>query len=229
MSFVGSLENDGYFFKDINHDINNHNVTYENAQARERTQILLDYSNDINGIMIGTGDLSELCLGFTTYAGDHISSYGLNASLPKTLIQAVVEDYANEHLEVKDTLLSILHTPISPELLPPDKNVITQKTEEKLGVYELHDFFIYYFLRHNFSISKIYYLACEAFKDKYTTLYIKDTLTIFVKRFFTNQFKRSCLPDGIKIGTVSISPKGDWRMPSDSSYQIYINELEKLK
>lgn len=216
-------------FKDINHDINNHNVTYENAQARERTQILLDYSNDINGIMIGTGDLSELCLGFTTYAGDHISSYGLNASLPKTLIQAVVEDYANEHLEVKDTLLSILHTPISPELLPPDKNVITQKTEEKLGVYELHDFFIYYFLRHNFSISKIYYLACEAFKDKYTTLYIKDTLTIFVKRFFTNQFKRSCLPDGIKIGTVSISPRGDWRMPSDSSYQIYINELEKLK
>lgn len=216
-------------FKDINHDINNHNVTYENAQARERTQILLDYSNDINAIMIGTGDLSELCLGFTTYAGDHISSYGLNSSLPKTLIQAVVKDYADQHEEIKDTLYSILNTPISPELLPPNENDnISQKTEEKLGVYELHDFFIYYFLKYNFSISKIYYLAKLAFNNSYDKNYIKNTLEIFIKRFFISQFKRSCLPDGIKITDVAISPRGDWRMPSDANYTLYLNELSKL-
>lgn len=218
-------------FKDIDHDITNANVAFENAQARERTQIVLDYCNDINAIMIGTGDLSELCLGFTTFGGDHLSNYGLNASLPKTLIQAVVKDYADLHEEYKEVLYSILNTPISPELLPKAElnDDIIQKTEESIGVYELHDFFIYYFLNYNFSLKKIYLLATSTFKDKYSNEYIKNTFKTFIKRFFTNQFKRNCLPDGIKITPVSVSPRGDWRMASDVNYQEYIKEIDEFK
>lgn len=217
-------------FKDINHDIDNANVAFENAQARERTQIVMDYCNDINAIMIGTGDLSELCLGFTTFGGDHLSNYGLNASLPKTLIQAVVKDYADLHEEFKEVLYSILNTPISPELLPQNgKNEIIQKTEEKLGVYELHDFFIYHLLNYDFSIKKLYYIALETFKDEYSKDYIKNTLKTFVKRFFTNQFKRNCLPDGIKITSVSVSPRGDWRMASDVDYAEFIKEIDDFE
>lgn len=215
-------------FKDIDHDLNNQNVTFENAQARERTQILLDIANDINAIMIGTGDLSELCLGFTTYNGDHMSNYGLNATLPKTLIQDVVKNYADLNLNLKNVLYSILETPISPELLPPNGEEISQKTEENLGPYILHDFFIYYFLKYNFSIKKIYFLACNAFKDDFKPEFIKQTLQTFIKKFFSNQFKRNCLPEGAKITSVSVSPRGDLRLPSDLYPKIYLDELESL-
>ncbi len=204
-------------FIDIDHDINNTNAAFENAQARERTQVLLDYSNDIGALMVGTGDLSELCLGWTTYSGDHMSSYGVNASIPKTLVQDLVKTYAYDHEAVKDVLLDVLATPISPELLPEKEGEIAQKTEEVVGPYELHDFFIYYFLRFNFSPKKILYLAKYAYKDKYSEEEIKKWLILFLKRFYANQFKRSCLPDGVKVGTVSISPRGDLRMPSDAS------------
>lgn len=215
--------------KDINHSLQNQNVTFENAQARERTQIILDYCNDVKGIMIGTGDLSELCLGFTTFGGDHLSNYGLNASLPKTLIQAVVKDYADSHSNVKEVLYSILNTPISPELLPPNGEEIVQKTEENIGPYELHDFFIYHFLRYNFSFEKIYYLALKTFEGSYSKDEIKRTLKIFIRRFFTNQFKRNCLPDGIKIGACSISPRGDLRLPSDIDYSEYLESIDQFE
>lgn len=212
-------------FEDIGHDINIQNATYENAQARERTQVLLDYSNDINALMVGTGDLSELCLGWTTYNGDHMSSYSVNSSIPKTLVQDLVKTYALEHEEVKDVLLDILHTPISPELLPQKEGEIAQKTEESIGPYELHDFFIYYFLRFNFSPLKILHLAIYAYRGKYSDEEIRKWLILFLKRFYANQFKRSCLPDGVKVGTVSISPRGDWRMPSDASSEAMISSL----
>lgn len=216
-------------FKDIDHDINNANVAFENAQARERTQIVLDYCNDINALMIGTGDLSELCLGFTTFGGDHLSNYGLNASLPKTLIQAVVKDYADLNIKYKDVLYSILETPISPELLPQDgSNTIIQKTEENLGPYELHDFFIYYLLKYDFTIKKIFYIACSAFKGKYTKEFIKNTLKTFVKRFYQNQFKRNCLPDGIKITDISVSPRNSLRLASDINAKNLLEEVDKL-
>lgn len=205
-------------FKDINHDINNLNAAFENAQARERTQVLLDMANDINGLMVGTGDLSELCLGWTTYGGDHMSNYGVNSSIPKTLVKELVRTYAFDHPKLKSVLEDIIDTPISPELLPPSEGKISQKTEDSIGPYELHDFFIYYFLRHHFSTDKIYFLAVNAFVDIYDKKIIAKWLKVFIKRFFNNQFKRSCLPDGVKVGSVSISPRGDYRMPSDASF-----------
>jgi NAD+ synthase (glutamine-hydrolysing) len=215
-------------FSDIGHDMSNHNTTYENSQARERTQILMDYANDHDAIMIGTGDLSELCLGWTTYSGDHMSMYNLNSGVPKTLVKFVVKQFAEENPKMKDVLLSILDTPISPELIPSIKGEIQQKTEDIVGPYELNDFFIFYFLRHNFSVRKIYYMTNIAFKGKYAPDVIKKWLTLFIKRFFSAQFKRSCLPDGMKIGSVAISPRGDLRMPSDASYHMYLKECEDL-
>lgn len=213
-------------FDDISHDRQKKDVTYENAQARERTQILLDLANQENGLMVGTGDLSELALGFTTYAGDHMSMYGVNAGVPKTLVRFLVA-YEASRLggELAQTLERILQTPISPELLPPDEEgKIAQKTEQLLGDYLLHDFFLYYFVQFGFSISKIEYLAQHAFENVYTKEEIRKNADLFVRRFFSQQFKRSCLPDGPKVGSVSLSPRGDWRMPSDGSSAIWEKE-----
>jgi NAD+ synthase (glutamine-hydrolysing) len=216
-------------FKDINYDSSLHDVTYENAQARERTLVLMDLANKEGGLMVGTGDLSELCLGWTTYSGDHMSMYGVNASIPKTLVKYLVRGYAELHKEASDSLLDIVDTPISPELLPTDKQgQIAQKTEDKIGPYELHDFFIYHFLRFGYRPKKLYYLARQAYKGKYDDLTIKKWLKEFFTRFFHNEFKRSCLPDGAKVGTVAISPRGDLRMPSDASVNDFIKEIETL-
>lgn len=218
-------------FKDIDHDIAVHDVTYENSQARERTQILMDVANQCNGLVIGTGDLSELALGWATYNGDHMSMYGVNGSIPKTLIRYLVEWIASQETnpETQNTLSDIINTPISPELIPADKHGnIKQKTEDLVGPYELHDFFLYYFLRFGFRPVKIYFLAQQAFGEKYDKKVIKKWLTIFFKRFFSQQFKRSCLPDGPKVGSVSLSPRGDWKMPSDACSDIWIKECEDL-
>lgn len=203
---------------DIGADINCHDVTYENAQARERTQVLMDIANKTGGIVIGTGDLSELALGFATYNGDHMSMYGVNCSIPKTLVRYLVKYVADSsNTELKKTLYDVLDTPVSPELLPPDENgEIAQQTEEIVGPYELHDFYLYNMVRWGFSKEKIFRMACAAFKDVYSKETIKKWLDIFMRRFFSSQFKRSCLPDGIKVGTVTLSPRGDWRMPSDA-------------
>lgn len=217
-------------FKDIGHDIDNHDVTYENSQARERTQILMDLSNKEGAMVVGTGDLSELALGWATYNGDHMSMYGVNASIPKTLIRYLVRSVAeSDGIDKKshDTLLDIIDTPISPELTPADEEGnIKQKTEDLVGPYELHDFFLYYMLRHGFSPEKILFLAKHAFKtgtseEKYDEETIKRWLGVFMRRFFSQQFKRSCLPDGPKVGSVSLSPRGDWRMPSDASGELW--------
>ena len=217
-------------FKDIGHDIDNHDVTYENSQARERTQILMDLSNKEGAMVVGTGDLSELALGWATYNGDHMSMYGVNASIPKTLIRYLVRSVAeSDGIDKKshDTLLDIIDTPISPELTPADeKGNIKQKTEDLVGPYELHDFFLYYMLRHGFSPEKILFLAKHAFKtgtseEKYDEETIKRWLGVFMRRFFSQQFKRSGLPDGPKVGSVSLSPRGDWRMPSDASGELW--------
>ena len=223
-------------FADIGHDINVHDVTYENAQARERTQILMDVANKENAIVIGTGDLSELALGWATYNGDHMSMYGVNAGVPKTLIRYLVSFVAGEM--ATETLLDIVDTPISPELIPADEHGnIKQKTEDLVGPYELHDFFLYYFLRYGFSPKKIFLLAQRAFctpspvggrEEFYTEDVVKKWLTTFCRRFFTQQFKRSCMPDGPKVGSVSLSPRGDWRMPSDASYTLWLKECENL-
>lgn len=217
-------------FKDIGHDVNIHDVTYENGQARERTQILMDYANRCNGLVIGTGDLSELALGWATYNGDHMSMYGVNAGVPKTLVRFLVRWFATNHdNKIKEILLDIVDTPISPELVPADENGnIKQKTEDLVGPYELHDFFLYNMLRHGFSPSKIYYLAKQVFSDEYNSQTIKKWLQIFCMRFFRQQFKRSCLPDGPKVGSVSLSPRGDWRMPSDASVDLWLKECESL-
>lgn len=218
-------------FKDINHDINIHDVTYENSQARERTQILMDIANQTWGMVIGTGDLSELALGWATYNGDHMSMYGVNGSVPKTLVKYLVKWVAENDIdeESRITLLDIVDTPISPELIPADENgEIQQKTEDLVGPYELHDFFLYYFMRFGFRPSKIYYLANIAFKDIYDEETIKKWLSTFFRRFFNQQFKRSCLPDGPKVGSISISPRGDWRMPSDASSATWLKEIENL-
>ena len=218
-------------FKDIDHDINVHDVTYENSQARERTQILMDIANQTWGMVVGTGDLSELALGWATYNGDHMSMYGVNGSIPKTLVKYLVQWVAENDMDedAKATLLDIVDTPISPELIPADENgEIKQKTEDLVGPYELHDFFLYYFLRFGFRPSKIYYLANIAFKDVYDKETIKKWLSTFFRRFFNQQFKRSCLPDGPKVGSISISPRGDWRMPSDASSTIWLKEIEDL-
>ena len=219
-------------FNDIGHDISVHDVTYENSQARERTQILMDLSNQLKGMVVGTGDLSELALGWATYNGDHMSMYGVNAGIPKTLIKYLVRDVAYNAVDEKsrNTLLDIIDTPISPELIPAEEDgTIKQKTEDLVGPYELHDFFLYYFLRFGFRPSKIYLLARKAFDAAdYEDDTIKHWIKVFFHRFFTQQFKRSCLPDGPKVGSVSLSPRGDWRMPSDASSVLWLKECETL-
>lgn len=214
-------------FEDIGHDKKVHDITYENSQARERTQILMDVANQENAIVIGTGDLSELALGWATYNGDHMSMYGVNAGIPKTLIQYLVSYVAGEM--ATETLLDIVDTPISPELIPADEQGnIKQKTEDLVGPYELHDFFIYYFLRMGFRPAKIFLLAQKAFEGAYDDAVIKHWLQTFCRRFFNQQFKRSCLPDGPKVGSVSLSPRGDWRMPSDAASGLWLAECEGL-
>lgn len=217
-------------FEDIGQDFNNHDVTFENSQARERTQVLMDIANKTGGLVVGTGDLSELALGWATYNGDHMSMYAVNASIPKTLVRHLVSYEAGKSEEtLKKVLLDILDTPVSPELLPPDENgKISQKTEELVGPYELHDFFLYYFMRFGYPPKKILRIAKLAFADKYDETEIKKWLGIFVRRFFAQQFKRSCLPDGPKVGTVALSPRGDFRMPSDACARLWLEELESL-
>ncbi len=229
-------------FEDIGQDQNIHDVTYENSQARERTQVLMDLANKNNGLVIGTGDLSELALGWCTYNGDHMSMYAVNSSIPKSLVRHLVsyfcdEAKANGKNELHDVLDDILKTPVSPELIPPEDGKISQKTEEIVGPYELHDFILYYVLRRGFSPEKIYYLACKAFLGEkaegsesiYTKEIIFKWLKSFYKRFFSQQFKRSCMPDGAKVGSVNLSPRGDWRMPSDASVALYMKELDDLE
>lgn len=218
-------------FKDIGQDENIKDTTYENSQARERTKVLMDLANKYNGIVIGTGDLSELALGFATYNGDHMSMYGVNASIPKTLIRYLVGYFASiSDNKLRQTLMDILETPVSPELLPPDeKGELAQITEDIVGPYELHDFFLYNMIRYNFDIEKIYYLAKKAFNNSYENSIILKWLEKFYIRFFTQQFKRSCLPDGPKVGSVSLSPRGDFRMPSDASFRAILNKIEKMK
>ena len=214
-------------FEDIGQDMQLHDITYENSQARERTQILMDVANKENAIVVGTGDLSELALGWATYNGDHMSMYGVNAGVPKTLIRYLVTYVSGEM--ATETLLDIVDTPISPELIPADEQGnIKQKTEDLVGPYELHDFFIYYFLRYGFRPKKIFLMAQKAFADTYDDATIKKWLTTFCRRFFNQQFKRSCLPDGPKVGSVSLSPRGDWRMPSDASSALWLKECANL-
>ena len=214
----------------INHNPQDYDVTYENVQARARTYVLMSTANKENGIVVGTGDLSEIALGWSTYNGDHMSMYNVNCGVPKTLIQFLIHYEAlrpgNE--QMKETLQKIVDFPISPELLPPgaDGKEILQKTEEKIGPYELHDFFLYYFVRFGFTPEKILYLATTAFKEKYSADEIKKWLVIFVKRFFTSQWKRDCVPDGPKIGSVDLSPRGSWRMSSESSAKDFLKGLE---
>jgi len=218
-------------FQDIGHNPELHDVTYENSQARERTQILMDVANQVNGLVVGTGDLSELALGWATYNGDHISMYSVNAGIPKTLIRHMVNHFARLHAgsELATVLQDVTETPISPELTPTDdKGKIAQKTEDLVGPYELHDFFLYYMLRYGFPPRKIHFLAQQAFHGKYTDETIKKWLTTFCRRFFAQQFKRSCLPDGPKVGSVSLSPRGDWRMPSDAAATLWLEECEGL-
>ena len=218
-------------FQDIGHDANIHDATYENSQARERTQILMDLANKFNAIVVGTGDLSELALGWATYNGDHMSMYGVNGGVPKTLIQYLVRYIAqlSDFAVVSETLIDIVDTPISPELTPADEDGnIKQKTEDLVGPYELHDFFLYYMLRFGFRPAKIYLLAQRAFEGTYDDETIKKWLTTFCRRFFSQQFKRSCLPDGPKVGSISLSPRGDWRMPSDACSTLWLQECEEL-
>lgn len=217
--------------KDIGHDINDQSVTYENSQARERTQILMDYANKTGGMVLGTGNLSELALGWATYNGDHMSMYAVNAGVPKTLVASLVRWIANKHADEtsKKILLDILDTPFSPELLPADKEgKIAQKTESSVGPYELHDFFIFRMLRHGDEPRRIYFIAQEAFKDSYSAEEILKWLKEFYKRFFSQQFKRSCMPDGPKVGSINLSPRGDWRMPSDAMATVWLDELNNL-
>ncbi len=218
-------------FKDIGHPENKCDVTYQNTQARERTQILMDIANQVGGIMVGTGDMSELALGWTTYGGDHLSMYAVNAGVPKTLTRHLVKWIATNKGDnsLKSILLDIINTPISPELLPTDKaNNSCQPTEELVGPYELHDFFLYYMLRFGFRPTKIYFLAQKAFAGKYEESTIKSWLKVFISRFFSQQFKRSCLPDGPRIGSIGLSPRGEWNMPSDASAELWLKDLENL-
>ena len=218
-------------FEDIGHDVNVHDVTYENSQARERTQILMDYANKVGGMVLGTGDLSELALGWCTYNGDHMSMYGVNSSVPKTLVKHLVRWIAleNSDAQLRRVLLDVVDTPISPELTPADDNgEIAQKTEDLVGPYELHDFFLYHTLRNGFSPKKVYELCRIAFEGRFTDADIKHWMIEFYRRFFNQQFKRSCMPDGPKTGSVSLSPRGDWRMPSDANSRLWLAEVEKL-
>lgn len=213
---------------DINVSLSDRSVTFENAQARERTQVLLDYSNKVNGIVIGTGDLSEIALGWATYNGDHMSNYNVNCSLPKTLIRSMAQYLSDDFVEVKDILLDILDTPVSPELLPPEEGKISQITEDKIGPYELHDFFLYHFIYHNLDVVKVYKMACSTFEIKYTKEVIKNWFVHFIKRFFNNQFKRSCSPDGPKVTKVSLSPRSSFFLPSDASGYDFLNKLNEV-
>ena len=218
-------------FADIGHDPAVHNATYENSQARERTQILMDYASVVGGIVVGTGDLSELALGWCTYNGDHMSMYSVNAAVPKTLIRWIIEAVLEQEsfASAKAVLMDVLDTPISPELLPPDADgKISQQTEDLVGPYALHDFFLYYVLRFGFPPEKIYTLACRAFRDDFDAATIKKWLKNFYRRFFTQQFKRSCMPDGVKVGSVGLGPRGDYMMPSDASARIWLDEVERL-
>lgn len=223
-------------FKDIGHDAANHDVTYENSQARERTQILMDFSNKVNGLVLGTGDLSELALGWATYNGDHMSMYNVNVSIPKTLVRHLVrwfaaslDDGSEAGKQIHDTLVDVLDTPISPELTPAAQDgTILQVTEDIVGPYELHDFFLYHMLRYGYAPDKLYLLARKAFNGVYDNATIRKWLRTFVKRFFSQQFKRSCLPDGPKVGNVSLSPRGDWRMPSDASARLWLAQCDSL-
>lgn len=217
-------------FKDIGHNGHTLDVTYENAQARERTQVLMDFANMVGGIVVGTGDLSELALGFATYNGDHMSMYGVNASIPKTLVRHLVRHEADHSGEaLKRALYDVLDTPVSPELLPPQDGAISQITEDIVGPYELHDFFLYYMLRFGFSPTKIFHIACTAFSEDYDPGTVKKWMHIFYRRFFAQQFKRSCLPDGPKVGSVSLSPRGDYRMPSDACADIWLSEIDAIQ
>ena len=217
-------------FRDIGHNPEQHDVTYENSQARERTQILMDLANRLGGIVIGTGDMSELALGWATYNGDHMSMYGVNSSVPKTLVRHLVRYYADtcEEEALKKVLLDVLDTPVSPELLPPKDGEIAQKTEDLVGPYELHDFFLYQILRFGTRPSKVYRLAVSAFETQYEPEVILKWLRVFYRRFFSQQFKRSCMPDGPKVGSVAVSPRGDLRMPSDAVSRLWLEELENL-
>ena len=217
-------------FKDIGHDPEDHSVTYENSQARERTQVIMDIANANGGMVIGTGDMSELALGWATYNGDHMSMYGVNASVPKTLVRHLVQYYADttDDKELQVVLYDVLDTPVSPELLPPKDGKIAQKTEDLVGPYELHDFFLYYFLRFGYAPSKIYRIAKYSFAGEYDDETIYKWLRTFCWRFFAQQFKRSCLPDGPKVGTVALSPRGDWRMPSDACVASWMRDLEQV-
>jgi len=212
-------------FEAIGHDPALHNLTYENVQARARTEILMNLANKENGLVVGTGDLSEIALGWSTYNGDHMSMYAINAGIPKTLIRYLVEYYITIHEEFADILKDILATPVSPELLPPKEGKIAQETEEIVGPYELHDFFLYHFLKYGAEPKKILLLATMAFEGKYDEVTIRHWLRLFLRRFFTQQFKRSCMPDGPKVGTISLSPRADWRMPSDAQFEAWIDEL----
>jgi NAD+ synthase (glutamine-hydrolysing) len=216
-------------FSDIGHDASVHDVTYENSQARQRTYLLMDIANQTNGMVLGTGDLSELALGWATYNGDHMSMYGVNAGVPKTLVKYLVRWFADNDSNVTALLNDIIDTPISPELIPaqPD-GTIKQKTEDLVGPYELHDFFLYYTLRYGFSPRRIYFLAQHAFAGAYEEDTIKHWLRTFCRRFFNQQFKRSCMPDGPKVGSVCLSPRGDWRMPSDAESAAWLAECEAL-
>lgn len=216
-------------FADIGHDETVHDVTYENSQARERTHILMDVANQVNGLVVGTGDLSELALGWATYNGDHMSMYGVNAGVPKTLVRFLVKWVAEHQVDVKTAsiLLDVIDTPVSPELLPADEaGRISQNTEDLVGPYALHDFYLYYLLRFGFSPKKIAWMACVAFRDEYDEATINKWLRVFYRRFFSQQFKRSCLPDGPKVGSISLSPRGDWRMPSDAEASVWLEELD---
>ncbi len=215
-------------FEDINHNSELHDIVYENSQARERTQILMDIANQLNGIVVGTGDMSEYALGWCTYNGDQMSMYGINSGIPKTLIKYLIDWYATEVFEneISEILKDIIATPISPELLPPDINGNIQDTEKSIGPYLLNDFIMFYFLRYNFSPKKIYYIATKSFSDLFCESEIKEALINFYKRFFISQYKRSSMPDGVKVGTVSLSQRADWRMPSDAEFKLWISDLE---
>ncbi len=218
-------------FRDISHDEKNYNIVFENAQARVRTLVLMDIANEIGGIVVGTGDLSEIALGWSTYNGDHMSMYNVNSGVPKTLVMYLI-DWAKDNMfegEVAQILGSIMKTPISPELLPSDEDQLVQQTEQIIGPYLLHDFFLYYFARFGYSPTKIMMMAKVAFGNKFKNEEIKESMKIFITRFFANQYKRSCMPDGVKVGTVALSPRGDWRMPSDAIYNIWISEIERFE
>lgn len=219
-------------FEDISHDMNDHSVVFENAQARERTQVLMDIANGVGGLVVGTGDLSELALGWATYNGDQMSMYGVNASVPKTLVRKLVSYYAENCGDsiLEKSLIDVVATPVSPELLPTDesKSSMNQKTEDLVGPYELHDFFIYYAVRYGFEPEKIYRMAKHAFRGEYDESIILKWLKVFFRRFFSHQFKRSCLPDGAKIGSVGLSPRGDLSMPSDASSELWLSQLDEI-